>query len=272
MNGTVQERAAGSYALVNGINLYYERRGAGQPLILLHGGFGSTGMFGEMLPLLAKGRQLIAVDLQGHGCTADIDRPIRLESMADDIAALIKHLGFEQADIMGYSMGGGVALRTAIQHPEVTHKLVVVSIPFKRSGWYPENIANMEQVSAASFSFMKETPMYQSYVSVAPNPEHFPVLLDKMGDMLRQDYDWSAEVAALKVPTMIVFGDSDGVPPTHAAQFFELLGGGKADPGWDGTGMPNARLAILPGTTHYNIFYSPALAPTVIPFLDAPVP
>jgi pimeloyl-ACP methyl ester carboxylesterase len=192
--------------------------------------------------------------------------------MADDIAALIKHLSLERADVMGYSMGGGVALRTAIQHPELVRKLVAISIPFKRSGWYPENLANMDQVSAAAFAFMKETPMYQGYISVAPNPNHFPVLLDKMGDLLRQDYDWSSEVAALKLPTMIVFGDSDGVPPAHAAQFFELLGGGKADAGWDGAGMPNAQLAILPGTTHYNIFYSPALAPTVIPFLDSPMP
>jgi pimeloyl-ACP methyl ester carboxylesterase len=272
MNHMSQARAAGSYALVNGINLYYEIHGAGQPLVLLHGGFASTGMFGELLPLLAKDRQVVAVDLQGHGRTADIDRPIRLELMADDIAALIKHLGLEQADVMGYSMGGGVALRTAIQHPELVRKLVVVSIPFKRSAWYPENLANMDQVSAAASAFMKETPMYQSYVSIAPDPEHFPVLLDKMGDLLRQDYDWSSEVAALKLPVMIVFGDADGVPPTHAAQFFELLGGGKADPGWDGAGMPSARLAILPGTTHYNVIDSPALAPIVTAFLDAPIP
>jgi pimeloyl-ACP methyl ester carboxylesterase len=272
MNDTPQGRAAGSYALVNGINLYYEIHGAGQPLVLLHGGLGSTGMFGELLPLLAEHRQVVAVDLQAHGRTADIDRPIRLELMADDIAALIKHLGLERADVMGYSMGGGVALRTAIQHPQLVKKLVLVSVPFKRDGWYPEIVAGMGQMGAAAAPFMKETPMYQGYVSVAPDPEHFPVLLDKMGDLLRQDYDWSSEVAALKMPTMIVFGDSDSVPPAHAAQFFELLGGGKADAGWDGAGMPNARLAILPGTTHYNIFYSPALAPTVIPFLDSPMP
>src|SRR4030095_10493075 len=135
--------AKGNYATVNGLKMYYEIHGAGKPLILLHGGLGAIEMFGPNLPVLAKRRQVIAVDLQGHGRTADIDRPIRLELMADDIAALIKHLGLERADVMGYSMGGGVALRTAIQHPELVRKLVAISIPFKRSGWYPENLANM---------------------------------------------------------------------------------------------------------------------------------
>ncbi len=272
MNETSQEHVAGSYAPVNSLNLYYEIHGAGQPLVLLHGGLGSTGMFGELLPLLAKTRQVIAVDLQAHGRTADIDRPIRLELMVDDIAALIEHIGLEKVDLMGYSMGGGVALRMAIQHPEVVARLVLISVPFKRDGWYPEIVAGMGQMSAAVAEFMRDTPMYQGYVSVAPQPENFPALLDKMGDMLRQDYDWSGEVAALKIPTMIVVGDADSLPPAHAVQFFELLGGGKRDAGWDGSGMPKARLAILPGTTHYNIFSSPALASTVTPFLDAPVP
>ena len=260
------------YAPVNGLSMYYEIHGTGQPLILLHGGFGLTGMFGEVLPLLAQSRQVIAVDLQAHGRTADIDRPLRLELMGDDIAALIKHLGFEQADVMGYSMGGGAALRTAIQHPTLVRKLVVVSVPFKRDGWYPEMVAGMSQMSAAAAEFMRDTPMYRSYIAVAPDPEHFPVLCDKMGDMLRRDYDWSSEVAALKMPTMIVSGDADGLPPAHAAQFFELLGGGKRDAGWDGAGMSNSRLAILPATTHYNSFSSPALAASVTPFLDAPMP
>jgi len=266
------ERIQGNYASVNGLNMYYEIHGTGQPLILLHGGLGLSSMFGEVLPLLAKTRQVIAVDLQAHGHTADIDRPIRYELMADDIAALIKHFGFRKADVMGYSLGGGVALRTAIQHPEVVKKLVLVSTPFRRDGWYPEIVAGIEQMSAAAAEFMKETPMYQSYVSVAPKPENFPVLLDKIGDLLRQDYDWSNDVAALKMPTMIVYGDADSIPPAHAVQFFELLGGGKVDAGWDGAGMSTARLAILPATTHYTIFSSSALASAVTPFLDAPMP
>jgi pimeloyl-ACP methyl ester carboxylesterase len=252
--------------------MYYEMHGGGQPLVLLHGGFGMTGMFGELLPQLAQSRQVIAVDLQAHGRTADIDRPLRLELMGEDVAALIRHLGFGKADVMGYSMGGGAALRAAIQHPELVRKLVVVSVPFKRSAWYPEILASMEQMGAGAAEFMKNTPMYQGYVAVAPEPEHFTALCDKMGDLLRHDYDWSDDVAALKMPVMLVFGDADSVPPSHAAQFFELLGGGKRDGSWDGSGMSSARLAILPGTTHYNSFSSPALPPTVIPFLDAPLP
>ncbi len=260
------------YAPVNGLQMYYEIHGAGEPLILLHGGFGLTGMFGALLPQLAAGRQVIAADLQGHGRTADIDRPLRLDWLADDIAALIRHLGLPQADVMGYSMGGAAALRAAIRHPELIRRLVVVSAPFKRSGWYPEQLAGMEQISAAFADAMRGTPMYEGYVAVAPHPENFPTLCEKMGDMLRQDYDWSAEVAALPMPVMIVCGDADGLPPRHAAEFFELLGGGKRDGGWDGSGMSRSRLAILPATTHYDIFSSPALAAAVLPFLNESTP
>jgi len=267
-----QGQSTGNYASVNGLDMYYEIHGSGQPLILLHGGFGLTGMFGEIVPLLAAARQVIPVDLQGHGRTADIERPLRVEQMAEDIAALIRHLGHERADIMGYSMGGAVALRTAIQHPELVRKLVVVSTPYKRAAWYPDMVAAMGQMSAASAPFMFESPMYHAYVAVAPDPDHFAALCDKMGDALRQNYDWSAEIALLKLPTMLVFGDADGLPPIEAARFFELLGGGQRDGSWDRSGMTIHRLAILPGTTHYDIFCSPALAPAVTPFLDAPMP
>ncbi len=262
----------GNYAPVNGLDLYYEIHGTGEPLVLLHGGFGTTSMFEAILPQLAAKYQVITVDLQAHGRTADIDRPIRSESMGDDIAALIKHLGCTQANVMGYSMGGAAALRTAIQHPALVKKLVVVSVPCKRNGWYPDVVASMKQMNNTAAAFMKETPMYQAYISVAPQPENFPILCDKMGDLLRQDYDWSAEVAALKIPTLLIFGDADGVSPAHAAEFFGLLGGGQKDGSWDRSGMSNSQLAILPNTTHYDIFYSPALVPTVIPFLDAPMP
>jgi pimeloyl-ACP methyl ester carboxylesterase/uncharacterized protein YndB with AHSA1/START domain len=264
--------ASGSYADVNGLHLYYAVHGAGQPLVLLHGGLGQTGMFGDLLPALAADRQVIAVDLQAHGRTADIDRPLRYELMADDIAALIEHLGLEQADVMGYSLGAGVALRTAIQHPDRVRKLVVVSTPFSRDGWYPEVRAGMAQLNGAAAKFMQESSMYRAYARVAPNPAGFPALLDKMGDLLRRDYDWSGAVAALETPTMLVFGDADSVPPVHIARFFELLGGGKSDAGWDGSGMPRARLAILPGVTHYNIFSSPLLVPVIRPFLVSPPP
>ncbi len=265
--------ANGNYAQVNGLKLYYEIHGTtGQPLVLLHGGFGTISMFGPVLTALAETRQVISVELQGHGHTADIDRPLSFQLMADDIAALIKHLGFEKADVMGYSLGGGVALQTAIRHPEVVRKLVLVSIPFKRAGWFPEQVAGMSAITAELAKTWVGSPMQQAYAEVAPRSEDWPKFAGKVGNLLRQDYDWSQDVAALKMPTMIVVGDADGMPPSHAAQFFELLGGGQRDAGWDGSGMsPTARLAILPGLTHYNIGAAPALASTVIPFLDAPI-
>jgi pimeloyl-ACP methyl ester carboxylesterase len=266
----VSEQARGDYAEVNGLELYYEVHGDGEPLILLHGGVGAIEMFGEVLPMLAEGRKVIGVDLQAHGRTADIDRPLSYEQMAEDVAALIGHLGFERADVMGYSLGGGVALQTAIRHPDAVRKLVAVSTAFKRDGWYPEVLAGMEQMGPAAAEPMKQTPMYQLYAGVAPRPEDWPVLLTKLGELLSRDYDWSEQVAAMQVPTMIVVGDADSIRTAHAVEFFGLLGGGKRDAGWDGSGMPDARLAILPGTTHYDIFYSPALASAVTPFLDAP--
>jgi pimeloyl-ACP methyl ester carboxylesterase len=260
------------YAPVNGLKLYYEIHGTGEPLILLHGGVGATEMFNPILPLLSNTRRVIAVDLQAHDRTADIDRPLSMEAMADDIAALIKHLGIEKADVMGYSLGGGVALRTAIQHPGAVRKLVVVSTAFKRDGWYPEIVAGMAQMGPGAAEPMKRTPMYQMYTRIAPKPEDCPVLLTKLGELLRKDYDWSKDEAAIQAPTLLVFGDADAVRTEHAVQFFELLGGGKKDGGWDGSGMSNARLAILPGLTHYSIFSSPMLATAVTPFLDAPMP
>jgi pimeloyl-ACP methyl ester carboxylesterase len=262
----------GDYAHVNGLEMYYEIHGTGEPLILLHGGVGAIEMFGEVLPLLAQGRQVIAADLQAHGRTADIDRPLRFESMADDIRTLIEHLGLEEADVMGYSLGGGVALQTVIRHPQVVRKLVLVSTPFSRDGWYPEVRAGMEQMGPKAAEPMKQTPMYQVYSSVAPRPEDWPELLTKLGQLLGQDYDLSEGVAAIEAPTMIVVGDADSVRTAHAVEFFELLGGGKAAAGWDGSRIPNARLAVLPGTTHYDIFSSPALASAVTPFLDTPMP
>ncbi len=260
------------FAPVNGLHLYYEIHGEGKPLVLIHGGYGETGMFGPVLPVLAQGRQVVAIDLQGNGRTADIDRPLSFQFMADDVGALIHYLGFENANVMGYSMGGGVALQAAIRHPEVVSKLVVVSTPCKREGWYPEVRAGMDQMGPAMVDQMRQTPMYQEYARIAPRPEDWPVLVTKMGRLLQQAYDWSVDVKALRMPVMIVIGDADSVRTSHAVEFFELLGGGKRDAGWDGSGMSQSRLAILPGQTHYDIFSSPVLASTVIPFLDALLP
>ena len=264
--------AQGNYAAVNGLKMYYEIHGKGQPLVLLHGGLGVIGMYAEILPALADNRQVVAVELQGHGHTADIDRPLSFEQMADDVAALVRQLGFEKADLFGYSLGGGVALQTTIRHPDVVRKLVVVSTPCKGDGWYPEVRAGMRAMNAEIAKTWVGSPMHQAYASVAPDPEAWPTLVAKTGPLVSRDYDWSAGVAGIKLPTMIVIGDADGVRTAHGVEFFELLGGGQREAGWDGSGMSNARLAILPGTTHYDIFFSPLLVPTVTPFLDAPMP
>ena len=268
----VRNDRKGGHAEVNGVGLYYEVHGTGRPLVLLHGGLGAIEMFGEVLPMLAEDRRVVAVDLQAHGRTADVDRPIAFESMADDIGALIEHLGIEEADVMGYSLGGGVALQTAIRHPGRVRKLVVVSTPFRRDGWYPEVLAAMAQMGPMAAEPMKATPMYELYAGVAPRPEDWPVLLNKLGRLLGKDYDWSGEVERLGVPAMIVVGDADSVRTSHAVAFFEKLGGGKRDAGWDGSGMTASRLAVLPATTHHDIFRSPALVSAVTPFLEAPVP
>jgi pimeloyl-ACP methyl ester carboxylesterase len=261
-----------SYAHVNGISLYYEENGSGPgaPLVGLHGGLHGAEMYGPMLPALASGRRVILVDLQGHGHTADVDRPIRYETMADDVAALIRHLDLGQVDLMGYSLGAGTALRTAIQHPGLVRRLVVVSQPGKRDGWHADSLAGMDQMGSQLAGMLKQSPLYEFYSRVAPRVEDFPVLLDKVGDLLRRDYDWSAEVAGITAPVMLVFGDADAVRPAHIAEFYALLGGGLRDANWDGSARSVARLAVLPSHTHYDIFPSPDLTAAVIPFLDAP--
>ncbi|MFN8482389.1 MAG: alpha/beta hydrolase [Anaerolineae bacterium] len=262
--------SVGSYAQVNGLDLYYEVHGAGQPLVLLHGGLGAIEMFGDLLPQLAEGRQVIAVDLQGHGRTADIDRPPRFELMADDVAALIRYLGLERADVMGYSLGGGVAWQLAIRHPDVVRRLVIISAAVKRSGLYPEVIAATAGVNAEAAEAMKPSPIYQLYARIAPRPEDWPLLVTKTGELLQQDYDWSADVAAIKAPTLVVVGDADSIRLAHVVEMFELLGGGQRDGGLDGSGMSKSRLAVLPGTTHYAILDSPPLTAVVMPFLSEP--
>jgi pimeloyl-ACP methyl ester carboxylesterase len=193
---------------------------------------------------------------------------MRFETMADDIAALIRHLGLEKADVMGFSLGGGVALRTAIQHPEVVDRLVLVSTPFRRSGWYPEMTAGMDSMGPEIAEPFKQTPMYEAYQRVAPRVEDWPILVTQLTELLKIDYDWTDEARRLSMPTLIVAGDADGLPPRHAVEFFELLGGGQRDANWDRSGMTKHRLAILPGVTHYDINVAPALAMTVAGFLD----
>jgi pimeloyl-ACP methyl ester carboxylesterase len=252
------------YAPVNGLKMYYEIRGTGEPLILLHGGVVGITMFGPNLEALAEKRRVIAVELQGHGHTADIDRPLSYEAMADDVAALMGYLGIEQADVMGYSLGGGVALQTAIRHPALVRRLVVVAAPCKRDGFYPEVLAAMAQMGPGAAEGMRKSPLAQMYPNV-----NWAVLFTKLRDLLTKDYDWSKEVAAIKSPVMLVFADADAIRTAHIVEFYGLLGGGQRDAGLDGSLRPVAQLAILPGLTHYSMSAAPALVATVTPFLGA---
>ena len=260
----------GDYAEVNGINLYYETHGSGRPMILLHGGLGSGEMFGPTLPALAADHRVVVVDLQGHGRTADVDRPIDTALMADDIAALIDHLGLEKPDLVGYSLGGGVAFWTAVKHPEKVRRLVMASANIRRDAIPPEMLAQQAQVNASAAEFMHDTPMYQLYQRVAPRPEDFGRLLDKIGASMSKDFDFSEELRSIRVPTMIVCADADMAPPSHYVEAFKLLDGGLRDGGWAGEGRPKGghALAVLPGLTHYNLAVSPLFAAVTLDFLD----
>ncbi|RQO66116.1 alpha/beta hydrolase [Pedobacter sp. KBW06] len=255
------------YATLKELRLYYEIHGQGKPLVLIHGGLGCIELFDPILKNLAATRQVIAVDLQAHGRTADINRPLSYEAMADDIAGLLEYLHISTADLMGFSLGGGVVQQVAIRHPQMVIKLVVLSAPYKHAGWYPEIQQGQAQMAQAAEA-LKSTPLYGLYTSLAPRKEDWPVLCTKLADFLKKDYDWSKEVAAIRKPVLLIAGDADAVPPSHLTEFFGLLGGGKKDGGWDGAGVPVSSLAILPRATHYNVISSATLVPVVTAFLD----
>lgn len=239
----------GSYTQVNGLNMYYEIHGEGQPLVLLHGALSAIGTsFGKLLPDLAKERQVIAVEMQGHGHTADIDRPLRYEQLADDIAALLTQLGLEQADLFGWSLGADVALQAAIRHPEVVRKLVLASVTYNRDGLYPELLAGIEN---AKPEHLAGTPFYEEYASIAPHPQDFPRLFAKQQQLDSEIQDWPVEdIRAIKAPALLIIGDADIVRPEHTVELFRLLGGGVAG---DLAGLPRSQLAVLPGTTHVTL-------------------
>jgi pimeloyl-ACP methyl ester carboxylesterase len=235
---------------------------------LLHGGLGSIDMFRPVLPVLAEGREVIAVDLHGHGRTPLGNRKINLIDIGNDLAVILKQLGYSQVDVFGYSFGAGAGFRLAVQHPDLVRRLALVSGGLAQDGFYAEMLPMQAQVGAGMLEQMKGTPMYQSYVSVAPNPDEFPKLLDNMGEMMRTPYNWAEDVKTLKMPVMLVYGDSDMYRPEHIVEFYHLLGGGLRDAGWQREHMSQNRLAILPGLTHYDIFLSPMLTATVLPFLN----
>ncbi len=255
-----------SYAQVNGLNMYYEIHGTGRPLVLLHGNLSTINVdFGRMIPALAKTRQVIAVEQQAHGHTADIDRPLTIQNWADDTAALLRHLGVGDADVFGYSSGSAVALQMAIDHPELVRKLVLASASYALDGLHPEVLGGIEQIQP---EHLAGTPFEEAYARVAPRPEDWPVLIEKVKQMDSELPDWPAEtIKNLGKPVLLVIGDSDIVRPEHAVEMFRLLGGGVVG---DISGLPSSRLAVLPGTTHVTLVHrADWLASMVEEFLEA---
>jgi len=253
-----------SFADVNGQHVFYSVHGAGRPLVLLHGGI-DPDSFGSNLAELAKGRQVIAAHLQAHGRTPDSDRPLRCETLGDDVAALIGHLNLGKADVMGYSLGSSVALQTAIRHPGVVDRLVLVSAPMKQDGYFPEGVAAFAQMEANAATFgdsVRASPLAQAYPDV-----DWTNLFRKLGDLGRRPFDWSADVAKVRARTLLVFADADAIRPEHMVEFWKALGGGQRDAGIDGSRRPANQLAIVPNTTHYTLAVEPMLPEIVERFL-----
>jgi pimeloyl-ACP methyl ester carboxylesterase len=258
------------YVPVNGLKMYYEIHGRGQPLVLLHGNLSTIGTsFGKVLPKLASTRRMIAVEQQGHGHTADLDRPFSLEQWAQDTTALLHHLGIEQADFFGYSSGGAVALELALRSPALVRKLVFAGgTSYRRDGFYPELLAAGAAMKPAD---LDGSPFQQEYARIAPHPEHWHQLVAKITDLDRTIGDRSREtMASVKAPTLLIIGDSDIVRPEHVVEMFRLLGGGVVG---DLVGLPRSQLAVLPGTTHVTLTdRAEWLASMITDFLDAPMP
>jgi pimeloyl-ACP methyl ester carboxylesterase len=257
------------YAAVNGIKMYHEIYGEGEPLVLIHGGLTTIGEMQGWVQPLAKTRRVIAVEMQGHGRTADTDRPMNFPTMGDDIAAFLDQLNIPKADLVGHSFGGASAIRAAIQHRDKVRRLVVISSPSARPGWYPEAQRGMSQVSAALAEHLMQAPTGR-FSSQWSDPQRFPQFLDKFGKMMSEYYDWSNDVAQLPMPVLLVFADNDSISQKHIAEFFALLGGGVKEPGWQNTQLSQSRLAIVPGYSHYNLLSSPEVPQIVGRFLADP--
>ncbi|MBO9731445.1 MAG: alpha/beta hydrolase [Chitinophaga sp.] len=256
------------YAHVNGLDMYYEIHGTGQPLLLLPGAVSGTGTaFGALIPLLSMHRQVIAVEFQGYGHTADIpDRPLSFEQFAADVIALLQTLHIEQADIFGYSTGAGVALLVAMQQPVLVRRLILASITWNSNGRHP-GLRELEQL--LTVEAMQRTPYAAEYLSTAPRPQDWPLHLAKVTAFNQQPPNWSAdEIRKITAPALIIAGDADIVRPGHVVELFRLLGGG----GIGEFGLPASQLAILPGTMHTALTKKTDLLMAMIPaFLDAEV-
>ncbi len=261
------------YAPIGDLTMYYEIHGRGRPLVLLHGAFLTIDLMGPILHALASSREVIAIELQGHGHTADVDRPLTYEQMADDTAALIRTLGNEPVDVLGYSMGGGVGVQLAIRHPDVVRKLVVASASFTSDGMHAVALETFPLITPELFA---GSPIEQAYLSTAPNPGDFPRLVEKLRQLDTTPYAWpEQDIARIAAPTLVVLGDSDGVRLEHAVKLFGLLGGGVMG---DLQGLPKSQLAVLPGTAHYAppgrglLDRADWLLAMINPFLDPPMP
>lgn len=260
------------YAPVGPLSMYYEIRGSGRPVLLLHGAYITADAMGPLLPGLAAGRQVIVPEQQGHGRTADVaDRPLTYEQMADDTAALLRHLEIESADVIGYSMGGGIALQLAIRHPRLVRKLVVAAASFRYDGMHAQAIEMFPSLTPEMFA---GSPIEEAYLRLAPNPDDFPKLVGKLKALDTTDFAWPEDdIRGITAPTLIVLGDSDGIRLEHAVELFRLRGGGVMG---DLAGMPQSQLAVLPGTSHYVppgcglLDRADLLLAMIPPFLDAP--
>ena len=258
------------YAAVNGIRMYHEIYGEGEPLVLIHGGLTTIGEMQGWVKVLAQTRRVIAVEMQGHGRTAETGRPMNFPTMGDDIAALLDHLKITKADLVGHSFGGASVLRTAIQHRDRVRRLVVISSPFARSGWFSEAREGMSQVGPSMAENMMQTPTGQLSRGW-PAPQLFPHFLEKFGKMMSEDYDWSGDVSLLTIPVLLVFADNDSISQKHIAEFFALLGGGVKEPGWQNTKLSQSRLAVVSGYSHYNFLTSPEVPQIIDKFLTDPL-
>lgn len=263
--------SSGYAEAAEGLRVHYEVYGQGEPIVVMPGAFGDSSSMTQVIGPLSRERQVIAIDLEGHGRTALRNTPMSHEKLGDDVAAVLRHLKIQKADIAGYSHGGDAAIRMATQHPGMVRNLIVISTAAERDGWYPEGLKAMEALNSSQLEGFKQTPFYKRYTEVAPHPEQFGLLMDRMGELMSRDYDWRPEIAQLKVPTLLLFADHDAVSMRHIAEFFALFGGGVRDAGWEGE--PNyarARLAIVPGYTHYNFGQGPDIARVIEGYLDKP--
>jgi pimeloyl-ACP methyl ester carboxylesterase len=263
--------ARSGYADINGLEMYYEVHGSGPPLVLLHGSLVTIDLnWSQVIPTLAKTHQVIAIEQQGHGHTGDIDRPLSYEQMADDTAKLLRFLEVENADIVGYSMGGTTALQLAIRHPGLVRKLVVISAQFGPDGMYPEGLAGVEHLTPELFT---GSGLPEAYAAVAPDPDGWAGLVARVQQLVTGFEGWPPDaIQSIAAPTMVVIGDSDEIRPEHAVELFRLLGGGV--PGDTLGQLPADRLLVLPGTAHVAVAMTLAdwLVPNITPFLEAPMP